>query len=428
MRKTIGKLATLDRIAAIGKINEDELIRHIIKKIKEVTGEDIGSVDISTTNEHLKRRQMIKNIINDIHKGRDVDEIKQDFADILGSIGAHELSQIEQELIEGGMEISEVQKMCNIHSKVFKDGLKEQKIPGVPAGHPVHIILMENGELKKRIAAIRNITDSTEIKDKVIELKEIDLHYKRKENQLFPLLEKHNISGPSKVMWGKHDEIRKLFKTVIDTEYVEKEKLEALLSEVEEMIIKEEQILIPMALEILSDKDWQKVKEGEKELGYVWIKPKDDWIPQDSQNNIQMESTEIGEIKLEVGHLSPKLLNLVLCHLPIEISFVNENDEVVYYNQTKVRLFPRTPAVIGRKIQNCHPQNSVHIVNEILSSFKNNEQDVAEFWLQMNGKFIHIRYFAVRDINGKYRGCLESTQDVSYIRSLKGERRLLEWN
>ncbi len=141
-----------------------------------------------------------------------------------------------------------------------------------------------------------------------------------------------------------------------------------------------------------------------------------------------MESTEIGEIKLEVGHLSPKLVNLVLCHLPIEISFVNENDEVVYYNQTKVRLFPRTPAVIGRKIQNCHPQNSVHIVNEILSSFKNNEQDVAEFWLQMNGKFIHIRYFAVRDINGKYRGCLESTQDVSYIRSLKGERRLLEWN
>jgi DUF438 domain-containing protein len=224
-------------------------------------------------------------------------------------------------------------------------------------------------------------------------------------------------------MWGKHDEIRSLLKKATDTAG----DVEALLTEMEEMITKEEKILIPMALEVLSDEDWAKVKEGEDDLGYVWVTPVPGWTPRGDGTDIRTEATDVGEMRLEVGHMPPDLVSLLLCHLPVDISFVNEHDEVVYYNQTTERIFPRTPAVIGRRVQNCHPQRSVHVVEEILSAFRTGRRDTAQFWIQTGGRFVHIRYIAVRDNTGKYRGCLECTQDISPIRELKGERRLLEW-
>lgn len=132
-------------------------------------------------------------------------------------------------------------------------------------------------------------------------------------------------------------------------------------------------------------------------------------------------------IKLDAGALTPEQINLMLVHLPVDVSFVDENDTVLYYSATRDRIFPRSPGVIGRKVQNCHPSKSLDTVNRILEAFKAGRRDEAEFWIEMGGKFIHIRYFALRDAERRYRGCLEVSQDVAGIRALQGQRRLLDW-
>ncbi|MEO0107511.1 MAG: PAS domain-containing protein, partial [candidate division WOR-3 bacterium] len=111
--------------------------------------------------------------------------------------------------------------------------------------------------------------------------------------------------------------------------------------------------------------------------------------------------------------------------LPVDITFVNKDDTVAYFSQTKDRIFTRTKAVIGRKVQQCHPQKSVHVVNQILEDFKNKKRDNANFWINMGGRLIYIRYFAVRNKNGEYLGCLEVTQDITEIQKITGEKRLL---
>jgi PAS domain S-box-containing protein len=197
------------------------------------------------------------------------------------------------------------------------------------------------------------------------------------------------------------------------------------------MIYKEEKILFPMALETLNEAEWARVKGGEEELGYAWITPGSGWKPSEEAAREAVEVPAYSrpglKIKLDTGMLSEVQLNRILKCLPVDISFVDESDTVLYYSQTADRIFPRSPGVIGRKVQNCHPPESVHIVNRILQAFRAGERDVAEFWINLKGRLIHIRYLAVRDDQGQYLGCLEVSQDVTAIRGLQGEKRLLDW-
>ena len=267
------------------------------------------------------------------------------------------------------------------------------------------------------------------LKDLVDELSKIDIHYLRKENQLFPLLEAHDISGPSQVMWAIHDDIRALIKEA-KNQLAETKSSEAAvalkeaLSTIRDMIYKEENILYPMSLDTLTEADWGKVKQGEEEIGYAWITPAAEWLPQAEGEEKRTVSTE--RVGLDVGYLSKEVVNLMLTHLPVELTLVDENDLVAYYSQGKERIFPRSPGIIGREVQRCHPPKSVHIVNKLLDEFKAGKKDNAEFWIQLGDKFIHIRYFPLRSPDGAYKGCLEVTQNVTEIRQLEGERRLLD--
>jgi PAS domain S-box-containing protein len=195
------------------------------------------------------------------------------------------------------------------------------------------------------------------------------------------------------------------------------------------MITKEEKILFPMCLEMFDEADWARVKKGEEEIGYAWIAPAPAWSPATADAAGAGAAAGPGGLRLalDTGALTAEQIDLMLTRLPVDISFVDEDDTVVYYSGTPERIFPRTPGVIGRKVQNCHPPKSVDVVERILKAFRSGERDAAEFWIDSHGRFIHIRYLALRDKAGTYKGTLEVTQDATAIRRLQGERRLLDW-
>ncbi|MFW9839772.1 MAG: PAS domain-containing protein, partial [Candidatus Thorarchaeota archaeon] len=227
----------------------------------------------------------------------------------------------------------------------------------------------------------------------------------------------------STVMWAKQDEIREML-TESDVA-----NLDQLLTAIEELIYKEENILFPMSLENLSEYDWVKVRTGEEEIGYAWILPGNEWKPISPIDIHQVEEkTESPKINLNTGNLTLKEIDLLLRHLPLDISFVGPDEKVRYYSATDDRIFPRSQAVIGRDVINCHPSKSYDKVKKILNYFKEGKKDKAMFWIRLRDKFLIIGYYAVRDDKGNFAGTLEVTQDATEIRSFEGEQRLLDWD
>jgi uncharacterized protein len=435
MRKTVGRIASLGKVAMIGGMDVKKLLDDMAAEIKNKTGESVAvSYGEGGPDEQEVRIDMLKNIIKELHAGKDVETQKKKFEELIKDVAPWEIAQMEQQLIAGGMPEAEIKSLCDVHVQVFKEALEQKAIPGLPAGHPVHTLMLENRAAEDILKEAEAITDYIKDKDKFLSvldrLAQIDKHYLRKENQLFPIFETKGVSGPSKVMWALHDDIRGLLKDVrkrLKDGKMEKVAIESLARMINDMVYKEEHILFPMALETLSEDEWAKVRKGEEEIGFAWIKPETQWKPSAESFQQTYIADKIGSLNLDTGLLTADQVNLMLTHLPIDISYVNENDEVVYYSATPDRLFPRSPGVIGRKVQNCHPPKSVDMVEKILSSFKAGTKDVAEFWIQMQGKVIHIRYFAVRDQAGTYRGCLEVSQDITHIQKLVGNKRLLDW-
>ncbi|MCL5023201.1 MAG: DUF438 domain-containing protein [Nitrospirae bacterium] len=449
MRKTVGKVAPLSHVAHIGGIELDRLLSEIAAEIRARTGEEAVIVKETGPSAPVAdaqlRQEILKDIIRDLHKGVDMAVLKQRFYDLIRDIDASEIAKMEQKLIEEGMPESEIKRLCDVHVEVFKESLGHQEAPSVPPGHPLQTFMKENRVAEGIVNEIRGILETLcDSPDKELfrqhkknllalidRLSAVNLHYLRKENQLFPVLELHDISGPSEVMWAIHDDIRQTLKyarsQVSDLQVpLVYGTLKYLLQSVLDMIYKEEHILFPMAVEILKVEDWAKVKRGEEEIGYAWVEPEKGWVPGEAAAPAEAKGVEAGKLAMNTGSLSLEQVNLLLTHLPVDISFVDENDEVAYYSQTKERIFPRSPGVIGRKVQRCHPPKSFHVVQRILDDFRKGKRDTAEFWIQMKGRFIHIRYFAVRDPLGNYRGTMEVTQDATDIRKLEGEQRLLD--
>ena len=399
-----------------------------------------------TINDKTKKEDL-KKIIRDLHRGGDVEELRKRFAELVRDTSGGEIAAMEQELIAEGLPEEEIKKLCDVHVQVFKDSLERQPAAGYVPGHPLHTLAAENRELEKIVARTRDLlallreqagdrawsADRAKLASLIDTLAEVEKHYLKKENQLFPRLEEKGKSGPSKVMWAIHDDIRahlKDFRRALelgDGALVVKTGT-WVLQEISDMIYKEEKILFPMSLEMLDERDWVRVKKGEEEVGYAWVTPGRDWTPaaRPEGGGAAAKTADGSPLALDTGVLSAEQVNLLLTHLPVDVSFVDENDTVIYYSATPERVFPRTPGVIGRKVQNCHPPKSLGVVNEILTAFRDGRRDAAEFWIESHGKFIHIRYFALRDGGGKYRGCLEVSQDVTGIRALRGEKRLLD--
>lgn len=392
------------------------------------------------------RQKVLKELIMELHDGKPFDEVKSKFERIFSGVSAKEISELEQALIMEGMPVTEVQRLCDVHAAMFKGSIEEIHRPTDPKdipGHPVNTFFNENRAIEKLLDKIRKEmenfkhNDSKENALKLVtlfnELWDIDKHYSRKENLIFPYLEKYGITAPPKVMWGVDDEIRDLIKEnkkMLLNYNGEKDeiisKIEETINKVAEMIFKEENILFPMTVDTFTEDEWIKIMQESDEIGYCLVEPIARWVPE-RVNVVKEEKEDIqkGYIKFETGFLSTKELLNILNTLPFDITFIDKNDVVKYFSQGKERIFARTKAVIGRKVQNCHPPASVHIVEKMLSDFKSGKKDHEDFWIRMGNLYVYIRYFAVRDEKGEYLGTLEVTQNIKPIKELEGEKRLL---
>ena len=447
MRATVGKFATLKKVAEIGNVPLDALIKDITAEIEKHTGKSTETEtrkdsEISSSGERIAK---LKELILDLHRGVPFDKVKKQFDEMIADIEPTEIMSMEQQLINEGMPVEEVQRLCELHVGIMKTALDVKEPPRMPAGHPIHTLMAEN-EVFTKIASDLDILlqqlqiNSTKfgelekpLQEALDKLSRVEIHYQRKENQLFPYLEKHGATAPPKVMWSVHDDIRamlketkKAFENRDVTTFLE--KCESCKQAIVDMIYKENRILFPLALELLDESEWIDIRKGEGDIGYAFEEPSVDWYGEKAVVITEEAEKEVDLMDLDTGKLTLEQVNLIMKHLPIDVTFVDENDEVRYYSAGKERIFPRSPGIIGRKVQNCHPPKSIDVVNRIIGEFKAGTKDVAEFWIQMHGRFIHIRYFAVRDDDGTFRGTLEVTQDITHIKSLEGERRLLDWD
>lgn len=395
------------------------------------------------------KKGILKSLIKKLHEGVDPAEIKEKFREIIESVTPTELSKVEEELIKEGMPRKEIQALCDIHIDIFREALEKEKTIA-PIGHPIQILLEEHKIIKQFTNKLKDIANkiigakdfdsvSEELKQIshiIKHFKESESHYVREENVLFPYLEKHGITEPPTVMWTEHNKIRELKKKIYTVfEAQEKTIFQYFTKQLEESAIylndmlsnhfyKEGNILFPTALKVIDETEWIEIRIQFDNLGYCCFTPQPPKVIS-KKEEIPISETELeGMISFETGGMSKEELEILLNTLPVDITFVDKEDTVRYFSQTEDRIFPRTKAVIGRKVQKCHPQKSVHIVNQILEDFKNNKRDIAEFWINLNNRLIYIRYFPVRNKDGDYLGCLEVTQDITDIKKIEGEKRL----
>lgn len=416
------------------------------------------------------KKEVIKDIILKLHEGLSLEEAKKEFEEKVGSITSSEIAEIEQSLINEGMAVDEIKKFCNVHALLFESSLSKIASSQESPGHPIHTFKLENRKIEELISSIKRLVDTVnqisqnnkqndknktvtssnpinysenlknDIKELLQELKKIEFHYVRKEQLLFPFLERYGFMGPSKVMWGKHNEIRELLKKALSNidacTSLESLKsfisqfLNPLIEEIEGMIFKEENILFPTSLEKLKAEDWIEILKESNEVGYSFIeKPKEtSQILEELKRNLIIEAkiNDDGTVNFPSGLLTPNELMLILNNLPIDITFIDKDDTVKYFSDNKDRIFVRTKSVIGRKVQNCHPPQSVEAVEKILNSFKNGTRNSADFWINFKDRLIFIKFIAIRDNNSNYLGTVEITIDITDYKKIEGERRLLD--
>jgi len=404
------------------------------------------------------RKELLKHMILQLHKGEAPEAIKTQLTNLLKGIPYDEVVEVEQELIKEGLPVEEVLKLCDIHAMVLDGNIDHTNAKTIPAGHPVDTFQKENRELEKLVLQLHGIyelvrktaeTGENEVTDTPVtlmhtlfnSLMDVDKHYRRKENLLFPYLESKGITGPPTVMWGKHDETRASLKNAIEVLQNSKgataaelvDIIEIILSpaskSITDMIMKEEQILFPMTMDELTDQEWYDILQQTNEIGYCLFDPKDEWLPENVETTVADLRNEFsgGIVRLPSGSFTIDELTVLLNTLPADITFVDKNDKVKFFTQGTHRIFDRNRAILGRDVRMCHPPHSMHIVDQILNDFKSGKESSAPFWIQMGGKFIYITYLPLRDKDNNYLGTIEFSQDLTELRSLEGEQRLLSY-
>ena len=311
----------------------------------------------------------------------------------------------------------------------------------LPEGHPVWIYFQEKElivSLLEEIIATNPSEDLPKYINIFNQLLTIEKRFARKENQLFPFLEKRGWVGPSQGMWSFHDNLREQFRLIqyyIKTNNPEKISANTpfLTDGIYRLLGVEDTILFPNSLELLQEEDWIEMRKGEEEIGWMlseippafpkveYIHPSQDFTQRDL--SFSLENTS----HYDEGYMTVEQVNLLLRTMPLDLTYVDENDKVIFYNRGEERVFPRSAGIIGREVKFCHPPKSVGTVLKILDAFRKGTQNESSFWINYKERLIYIRYFAVRDANKNYKGVIEMSQDITDIKKIEGEKRLLDW-
>ena len=297
LRRTVGRMATLDAVAQQGNVPLNQLMLDIAAEIEAKTGSRPAIADVADADTiDPARLEELHAIVKDLHAGKTVDEVKPRFEELIADVEATEIAAMEQKLIEGGVPEAEVKRLCDVHVQVFAGALEGHEPVKVPAGHPIDTFQRENQALLQVTASLRKVAErigEPPVREEWERLKpalagvldrllEVDKHYLRKENQLFPFLEKHGVEGPSKVMWAIHDDIRDLMKQARaalaeDEASLAVSTAQAVAKMADDMVTKEEQVLYPMSVDTLSDEEWRQIRAGEDEIGYALIGDVPSW-------------------------------------------------------------------------------------------------------------------------------------------------------
>ena len=412
-----------------------------------------------------KKLEIVHEIKSAYDEGKiSLEEARKSLKDRVQHLAPYEIAIIEQEMVvesEDECIKEDIQAML----EVFQDVLvtKDQELP---ENHPISCYRRENAKMKELLLSVEDLVQYPLIKNQWLELYEellkFKIHLSRKQNQLYPVLEKKGFTRPTTTMWTLDDFIRDEIAECYNLLLEDKEeefigKQAELVADVRDLMDKEENILYPTSLEMINEEEFRYMAEGDQEIGFAYISVQADKSGNSASASSSASASTAGaplsglssapgfaeelagllgkygfnnkEEKLNVstGQLTLEQINLIYQHMPVDLSYVDENELVCFYTDTKHRVFPRSKNVIGRDVKNCHPKASVHIVEEIIKKFRSGEQDKAEFWINKPDLFIYIIYYAVRDENGKFRGVLEMMQDCTHIRSLQGSQTLLTW-
>lgn len=380
------------------------------------------------------------------------DEARLQIKERVGKVSAYHVAYIEQTMTE---ETSDECIREDVHAVINMLGDQiDNTMPNLPADHPIMHYLKENEEMKRLLLAVEDLVQYPMIKNQWLELydkiSQYPIHYKRKQNQLYPMLERKGFTRPTTTMWTFDDMVRdeireaeRLLREDQEDAFIKQQ--ERVLLYARDLMEKEEFILYPTSMALISEEEFEDMKSGDQEIGFAFFEVehkttenKVETQPKEQNNfanDLQALLTRYGysagggdKLDVTTGKLTLEQVNLIYKHLPIDISFVDENELVCFYSDTDHRIFPRSKNVIGREVMNCHPRKSAHIVREVIDKLRSGEQDKAEFWINKPGLFIYIIYVAVRDKDGKFRGVLEMMQDCTHIRALEGSQTLLTWS
>lgn len=405
--------------------------------------------------EHLPQIEMRKmeelyRIEEQYETGRlSLEEARAQLAEHVGKLRPYHIAYMEQNLKDGAED--ECIRVDMRKTMQLLEGFMDNSRPELPADHPIAHYYTENDEMRKLLLAVEDLIQYPVIKNQWLELfdqiKHYPIHYQRKQNQLYPLLEKKGFDRPTTTMWNFDDIIRdeirdgqRLLEEGNEKEFIAQQT--DFVAHCRDLMEKEETILYPTALALITDEEFEDMKSGDQEIGFAFIHVDHnpaataqptapaEGFAKDLQALLSKYGYSAGgqeELDVATGKLTLEQINLIYRHLPVDLSYVDENELVKFYSDTDHRVFPRSKNVIGREVVNCHPRKSVHVVQEIIEKFRSGEQSKAEFWINKPGVFIYIVYVAVRDQEGRFRGVLEMMQDCTHIREMQGSQTLLTW-
>jgi len=465
MLNTAGRIMTIGKALKRNDVPEDAFVEALAKNgfsVKELApaaaplapsaaaepAAQTGGTARMGSEEFQARQDILQSLILRLHKGEDWDAVQADFKKHFTGVSAYEISVMEQGLMGKGIEAEDIQRLCNVHASLFGGSIEAVYTTSAEqqhAGHPIQVLKLENLAIENTLEKVSKLLDvyletkepdlKKGIQHQLTLLGEFDKHYARKEYAIFPIMESKGITAPPKVMWGVDDDIRSMFKAF--KMLLQKEDFEAipkafsdLKYEMTEMITKEEDILLPMITDIFNEDHWLQIAKESDEIGYCIVKPEAKWVPERSlPENVSRETNEGGNdayINFETGHLTPHQLEKMLNNIPLELTFVDADNIVRYYNDNgEEKFFKRTSSAIGRDVLNCHPPKSLPIVTKLLADLKSGAKESESMWFRAMGKFIMVTYRAVRDDDGSYMGTLEYVQDIQPFIDLDGEKRTL---